>query len=76
MLIIGENIPSSIGREIDGKYLDATEKDVKKQFERFKRDFVEYGVTLMCDSSTRPTGMVVINFLIHCNGIIFFSQVH
>jgi hypothetical protein len=47
---------------------------VKKQFKRFKRDFAEYGVTLMCDSSTRPTGMVVINFLIYCNGIMFFHK--
>jgi hypothetical protein len=45
MLILGKNIPSPTGREID-----AIEKDVKKQFERFKRDFDEYGVNLMCDS--------------------------
>ncbi|XP_015649249.1 uncharacterized protein [Oryza sativa Japonica Group] len=70
----GENIPSPSGSEIHGKYLDATEKDVKKQFDRFKRDWNEYGVTLMCDSWTGPTGMAVINFLIYCNGIMFFHN--
>ena len=29
MLILGKNIPSPTGWEIDGKYLDTTEKDVK-----------------------------------------------
>nr|XP_015645954.1 uncharacterized protein LOC107281601 [Oryza sativa Japonica Group] len=70
----GESVPSPTGNEIDGKYLDSTEKDVKKQFDRFKKDWDEYGVTIMCDSWTGPTSMSVINFLIYCNGIMFFHK--
>jgi hypothetical protein len=47
---------------------------VKKQFDRFKKDWDEYGVTIMCDSWTGPTSMSVINFLIYCNGIMFFHK--
>jgi hypothetical protein len=33
-----------------------------------------YGVTIMCDSWTGPTEMSIMNFMVYCNGIIFFHK--
>jgi hypothetical protein len=33
-----------------------------------------YGVTIMCDSCTGPTEMSIMNFMVYCNGIIFFHK--
>ena len=71
---VGEGIPSPMGREIDGTYLDANEEDIKKQFAKFKLDWDMHGITIMCDSWTGPTGMSVINFMVYCNGIMFFHK--
>ncbi|KAK3118492.1 hypothetical protein QOZ80_9BG0700110 [Eleusine coracana subsp. coracana] len=70
----GEGITVPTGREIDGVYLDENEAEIKKQFEKFQRDWPAHGITLMCDSWTGPTGMSVINFMVYCNGIIYFHK--
>jgi hypothetical protein len=54
--------------------LYSNEKDIKKQFEKFKKDWAMHGVTIMCDSWTDPTGMSIMNFMVYCNGIIFFHK--
>jgi hypothetical protein len=54
--------------------LDSNEEDIKKQFEKFKEDWAMHGVTIMCDSWTSPMGMSIINFMVYCNGIIFFHK--
>jgi hypothetical protein len=33
-----------------------------------------YGVTIMCDSWTGLMGMSIMNFMVYCNGIIFFHK--
>jgi hypothetical protein len=33
-----------------------------------------HGITIMCDSWTGPTGMSIINFMVYCNGIMFFHK--
>jgi hypothetical protein len=33
-----------------------------------------YGVTIMCDSWTGPTGMSIMNFMVYCNCIMFFHK--
>jgi hypothetical protein len=73
-MVSGEGIQSLSGRDIDGKYLDQNEADLKKRYEKFQTDWPTFGVTLMCDSWTGPTRMCVINFLIHCNGVTWFHK--
>jgi hypothetical protein len=33
-----------------------------------------YDVTIMCDSWTGPMGMSIMNFMVYCNGIMFFTN--
>jgi hypothetical protein len=33
-----------------------------------------YGVTIICDSWTGSIGLSIINFMVYCNGIIFFHK--
>ena len=72
--VAGEGIASPTGKEIDGKYLDQNEADLRKKYENFKAEWPTFGVTLMCDSWTGPTKMNVINFLIYCNGVMWFHK--
>jgi hypothetical protein len=73
-MVSGEGIQSLSGRDIDGKYLDLNEADLKKRYEKFQIVWPTFGVTLMCDSWTGPTRMSVINFLIYCNGVTWFHK--
>jgi hypothetical protein len=34
-----------------------------------------YGITIVCDSWTGPTGMSIMNFMVYYNGIMFFHVV-
>ena len=67
-MFAGEGIASPTGRDIDGKYLDQNEQDLKTRYVKFRKDWRLFGITLMCDSWTGPTRMSVINFLIYCMG--------
>jgi hypothetical protein len=73
-IFVGESITIPTGREIDGTYLDSNEEDIKKQFEKFKEEWPAHGITLMCDSWTGPMGMSIINFMVYCNGVMFFHK--
>jgi hypothetical protein len=33
-----------------------------------------HDVTIMCDSWTGPTRMSILNFMVYCNGILFFHK--
>jgi hypothetical protein len=70
----GEGIASPTGRGIDGKYLDMNEEDLKDRYAKFQNDWPIFSVYLMCDSWTVPTRMSVINFLIYCNGVMWFHK--
>lgn len=64
---VGIKIPS--GREIDGKYLDENVKEIEK----WKKEWDECGVTIMCDSWT-PMRNSVINFLVYSGGTMYFLK--
>ena len=65
---VGIKIPS--GREIDGKYLDENVKEIEK----WKNEWDECGVTIMCDSWTGPMRNSVINFLVYSGGTMYFLK--
>jgi len=65
-----------IEREIDGKYLEENVRQIKAEIEKWKSEWLEFGVTVMCDSWTGPTRKSVINFLVYCNGIMYFWSIH
>ncbi|XP_039808532.1 uncharacterized protein LOC120672275 [Panicum virgatum] len=65
---VGIKIPS--GREIDGKYLDENVKEIEK----WKKEWDECGVTIMCDSWTGPMRNSVINFLVYSGGTMYFLK--
>ncbi|PWZ26281.1 hypothetical protein Zm00014a_032919 [Zea mays] len=68
----GVHIPS--GKDLDGKFLDMNYEDMEAHMAKFKDDWKEYGVTVMCDSWTGPTMMCIINFMVYCNGRMFFHK--
>jgi hypothetical protein len=72
--VSGEGVPSPQGRDIDGKYLDTNEAELKAMFQKWRNEWHEYGVTIMCDSWTGPTRMSVINFLLDSNGRMWFHS--
>ncbi|PWZ34176.1 hypothetical protein Zm00014a_011595 [Zea mays] len=49
----GVHIPS--GKDLDGKFLDMNYEDMEAHMAKFKDDWKEYGVTVMCDSWTAHT---------------------
>ena len=69
---VGIKIPS--GREIDGKYLDENVKEIEKGIEKWKNEWDECGVTIMCDSWTGPMRNSVINFLVYSGGTMYFLK--
>jgi hypothetical protein len=70
---LGE-VPLPKGKDIDGQLLDMNYNDLEAHMESFKEDWSRYGVTIMCDSWTGPTMMCIINFMIFCNGRMFFHK--
>ncbi|PWZ24850.1 hypothetical protein Zm00014a_031037 [Zea mays] len=69
---VGVKLPT--GREIDGKYLDENVKEFQKEIDKWKIEWNEFGATLMCDSWTGPTQKSIINFLVYCNGMMYFLK--
>ncbi|XP_039840906.1 uncharacterized protein LOC120700734 [Panicum virgatum] len=69
---VGIKIPSR--REIDGKYLDENVKEIEKEIEKWKNEWDECGVTIMCDSWTGPMRNSVINFLVYSGGTMYFLK--
>jgi hypothetical protein len=72
--VSGEGVPSSQGRDIDDKYLDANEAELNDLFQKWRNEWHEHGVSIMCDSWTGPTRMSVINFLLYSNGRLWFHS--
>jgi hypothetical protein len=68
----GVNIPS--GRELDGPLLDRNYDDLLAQMNENKGNWARYEVTIMSDSWTGPYKMCIINFMIFCNGLMFFHS--
>ncbi|XP_047080349.1 uncharacterized protein LOC124691115 [Lolium rigidum] len=66
--------PIPTAKEIDGIYLDKNYDEATEWLKLFKQDWKNYGVTVMCDSWTGPTGMSIINFMVYCNARMFFHK--
>jgi hypothetical protein len=60
--------------DIDGKYLDANEIELKAIFQKWCNEWHKHDVTIMCDSWIDPTRMSVINFLLYSNGRMWFHS--
>ncbi|WVZ85558.1 hypothetical protein U9M48_032472 [Paspalum notatum var. saurae] len=69
---VGIKIPTV--REIDGKYLDENVKETEKEIEKWKMEWDECGVTLMCDSWTGPMRNSMIIFLVYSGGTMYFLK--
>ncbi|WVZ87005.1 hypothetical protein U9M48_033708 [Paspalum notatum var. saurae] len=69
---VGIRIPTA--REIDRKYLDENVKEIENEIEKWKKEWDECGVTLMCDSWTDPMRNSVINFLVYSGGTMYFMK--
>ncbi|WVZ77634.1 hypothetical protein U9M48_025480, partial [Paspalum notatum var. saurae] len=69
---VGIRIPT--GRKIDGKYLDENVKEIENEIEKWKKEWDECGVTLMCDSWTGPMRNSIINFLVYSGGTMYFMK--
>ena len=67
---VGVQLPT--GKEIDGKYLDATITEIEKEIEKWKAKWPQHGLTIMCDSWTGVSRNSVVNFLIYSNGMMYF----
>jgi hypothetical protein len=72
--VSGEGVPSPQGRDIDDNYLDVNEAELKAMFQKWRNEWHEHGITIMCDSWTGPTRMSVINFLLYSNGRMWFHS--
>jgi hypothetical protein len=72
--VSGEGVPSPHGRDIDGKYLDVNEAELKDLFQKWRNEWHEHGFSIMCDSWTGLTRMSVINFLLYSNGRLWFHS--
>jgi hypothetical protein len=49
---LGDGVPIPRGREIDGPLLDMNYANMVAHMAKFKEDWKDYGVTVMCDSCT------------------------
>ncbi|KAE8811853.1 hypothetical protein D1007_11271 [Hordeum vulgare] len=67
-----KHLPTSY--EVDGIYLDANYMEMRAFVENMKQDWDRFGVTIMCDSWTGPTGMSIINFMIFVMGLCSFTR--
>ncbi|CAM0879667.1 unnamed protein product [Alopecurus aequalis] len=67
-------VPIPTPKELDGIYLDMNYEESGDWLKMFKQDWKNYGVTVMCDSWTGPTGMSLINFMVYCNARMFFHK--
>ena len=50
--MLGDGVPIPHGREIDGPLLDMNYANMEAHMAKFKEDWKDYGVTVMCDSWT------------------------
>jgi hypothetical protein len=67
-------VAAPVGSEIDGALLNMNYADLLVQMEQHKESWTRYGVNVMCDSWTGPYKMCIINFMIFCNGHMFFHS--
>ena len=71
---VGAGIQPPTARELAGPLLDDNVKELRNYIKGVKRQWEEYGVTIMCDGWTGPTQLKIINFLISCDGKTVFHE--
>jgi hypothetical protein len=54
--------------------LQANFEEAEQSLEKSRQGWDQYGVTIMCDSWMGHTGMAIINFMVSCNGRMFFHK--
>ena len=67
-----QHVPTA--SEIDGRCLQAEYEELQEYVAEWKHHWGWYGVTVMCDSWTGPTGTSILNFMISCDGRMFFHK--
>jgi hypothetical protein len=73
-IFVGERVTILTDGEIDGTYLDSNKEKIKKHFKKFKEKWPRHDITLICDLWMGLTGMSIINFMVYCNGVMFFHK--
>ncbi|KAM0883016.1 hypothetical protein ACQ4PT_031918 [Festuca glaucescens] len=67
-----QHVPTAA--EIDGPCLQAEYDELERYIANWKHRWGRCGVTVMCDSWTGPTGTTILNFMVSCDGRMFFHK--
>ncbi|CAM0910861.1 unnamed protein product [Alopecurus aequalis] len=67
-----QHVPTA--SEIDGPCLQAQYDELEEYVAEWKHRWGRSGVTVMCDSWTAPIGTSILNFMISCDGRMFFHK--
>lgn len=67
-----QRIPT--GSEIDGPYLQSEYDELEEYVAGLKCHWELHGVSVLCDSWTGPSGTSIVNFMIACDGRMFFHK--
>ena len=63
-MVADEGIASPTGRDIDGKYLDQNEQDLKMRYVKFQKDWPLFGVRIKSPRiAARPMMMMIVTVL-------------
>ncbi|XP_010277640.1 PREDICTED: uncharacterized protein LOC104612032 [Nelumbo nucifera] len=60
--------------EIMERFLYEEVEELKSHFKTFFQKAEIYGLLIMCDGSTGPTKLSIINFMMYCNGQTMFNK--
>ena len=71
---IGVGVQPPSPNEIRHKYLDIKYNEMKEYVDNFKNKWEKYGYTIMCDGSTRPSRLSIINFMVYRKGHTIFLK--
>ena len=72
--IAGQGVDLSGPKNIYDQLLDSNKKDLQRWIASYKNKWPTYGLTVMCDGWIDLTRWRIINFLIYCDGKIFFHK--
>jgi hypothetical protein len=70
----GTGVQAPTEKEIMTKYLKSTKEELETYIEGLKRQWPEYGVTIMCDGWTSTRRQQIINFMVYCDGRSIFLK--
>ncbi|XP_077219376.1 uncharacterized protein LOC143853475 [Tasmannia lanceolata] len=70
----GSGVKAPTSYEVMNKYLPMEVAELEEYINGLKKQWAEYGVTIMCDGWTGPTRQSIINFLVYCDGKTVFLK--